>query len=126
VNRKTGFRSIDEYLVDFSGEKRRKLEELRATIKAAAPGAEERISYQMPAFALEGNLVWFAAFKNHIGFFPTSGGIEKFRRELSKYAGGKGSVRFPLGQPLPLGLIRRIVKFRVAENVKNARKRSGA
>lgn len=126
MNRKTGFRSIDEYLVDFSGEKRRKLEELRATIKAAAPGAEERISYQMPAFALEGNLVWFAAFKNHIGFFPTSGGIEKFRRELSKYAGGKGSVRFPLGQPLPLGLIRRIVKFRVAENVKNARKRSGA
>ena len=126
MNRKTGFRSIDEYLVDFSGEKRRKLEELRATIKAAAPGAEERISYQMPAFALEGNLVWFAAFKNHIGFFPTSGGIEKFRRELSKYAGGKGSVRFPLGQPLPLGLIRRIVKFRVAENLKNARKRSGA
>jgi uncharacterized protein YdhG (YjbR/CyaY superfamily) len=117
---KAGFVSIDEYIATFPGEMRKILEELRATIKAAAPDAEERISYQMPTFALKGNLVHFAAHKNHIGFYPTPAGIEAFKNELSIYEGAKGSVRFPIDKPLPLKLISKIVKFRVGENLKNA------
>jgi uncharacterized protein YdhG (YjbR/CyaY superfamily) len=109
--------TIDEYILQFPPEVRKILKKLRTVIKKAAPEAEEKISYQMPAFALHGNLVYFAAFKNHIGFYPTSGGIETFRDELSAYVGGKGSARFPLGEPLPYGLVERIVRFRVAENV---------
>jgi uncharacterized protein YdhG (YjbR/CyaY superfamily) len=97
---------------------------MRATIKAAAPDATEKISYQMPTFALKGNLVHFAAYKNHIGFYPAPRGIEAFKDELSKYKGAKGSVQFPIGEPLPLDLITRIVKFRVAENLKNAAEKS--
>jgi uncharacterized protein YdhG (YjbR/CyaY superfamily) len=96
------------------------LRDMRATIRAAAPDAEERISYQMPAFALNGILVYFAALKNHIGFYPTSSGIEAFRQELSAYEGSKGAVRFPIGEPLPKDLITRIVRYRVAENLKSA------
>jgi uncharacterized protein YdhG (YjbR/CyaY superfamily) len=114
--------SIDEYIAGFPGDIQKTLESLRATIKAAAPGAEERISYQMPAFTLGGNLVYFAAFKNHIGFFPTSSGIAAFKRELAPYACSKGTVRFPLDKPLPLALIRKIVKFRVAESKKKAKR----
>lgn len=125
-SRKAGYGSIDEYMAALPTKTRKILQSLRAAIKAAAPGAEERISYQMPAFTLKGNLVYFAAFKNHIGFYPTSSGIRAFRRELSRYVGGKGSVRFPIDEPLPLGLIRTIVKFRVAENLKNAEKSAGA
>ena len=115
-----GFQSIDEYIATFPAEIQAILEELRATIRAAAPDAEERISYQMPAFALHGNLVYFAAAKNHIGFYPTSSGIAAFEQELSAYEGSKGAVRFPIGQPLPLDLIRRIVEFRVADNLSRA------
>ena len=118
---KKRFNSIDEYIAAFPEEVQKMLEELRAVIKAAAPDAVEKISYQMPAFALKGNLVYFAAFKNHIGFYPAPRGIEAFKDELSIYAGGKGSIRFPIDKPLPLELIGRIVKFRVAENLKNAR-----
>ncbi len=118
--KRTAARSIDEYIAGFPGDIKKILESLRATIKAAAPGAEERISYQMPAFYLAGNLVYFAAFKNHIGFFPTSSGIAAFKRELGPYACSKGTVRFPFDKPLPLALIRRIVKFRVAENKKKS------
>ncbi len=118
--------SIDEYLAAFPADIRKRLENLRAAIRAAAPGAEERISYGMPAFAQEGILVYFAAFEKHISLFPTSSGVRAFRRELAPYALGKGTVRFPLGRPLPLGLIRRIVKFRVAENLKKAEARSKA
>ena len=118
---KRSFNSIDEYIAAFPEEVQKMLEELRAVIKAAAPDAVEKISYQMPAFALKGNLVYFAAFKNHIGFYPAPRGIEAFKDELSIYAGGKGSIRFPIDKPLPLELIGRIVKFRVAENLKNAR-----
>jgi len=118
-------RSIDEYIAGFPEETKRILERLREMIRAAAPGAEEKINYQMPAFYLEGNLVYFAAFKNHIGFYPTSSGIEAFKHELSAYEFSKGTVRFPLDKPLPLKLVSRIVKFRVAENLKNARLRSG-
>ena len=121
---KAGFISIDEYIATCPKEIQKTLQELRATIKAAAPGAEEKISYQMPAFALKGNLVYFAAFKNHIGFFPTGSGVQAFKDELSQYKGSKGTVRFPLDQPLPLELISKIVKFRVAENLKKAEMKS--
>jgi uncharacterized protein YdhG (YjbR/CyaY superfamily) len=123
-SQKVAFRTIDEYLAALPVEIRGSLERLRATIRAAAPGAEEKISYQIPAFSLKGNLVYFAAFKTHIGFYPTSSGIRAFKRELSIYERGKGTVRFPIGQPLPLKLIGEIVKFRVAENLKNAERRS--
>jgi len=99
------------------------LRQLRRTIRAAAPGAEEKISYQIPTFFLSGNLVYFAAFKNHIGFYPTSSGISHFQKELSKYETAKGSVRFPLNRPLPLALVGRIVKFRVNENLAKIKKR---
>ena len=122
---KAGFASIDEYIATFPEEIQKILEQLRATIKAAAPDAEEKISYQMPTFALKGNLVHFAAHKNHVGFYPTPSGIQAFKRELSIYEGAKGSVQFPIDQPLPLELIGKIVKFRVAENLKNAEKKSG-
>lgn len=122
---KIGFTSIDVYIATFPEETQKILEELRATIKAAAPDAEEKISYQMPTFALNGNLVHFAAFKNHIGLYPTPSGTEAFKRELSIYQGAKGSIKFPIDKPLPLKLISKIVKFRVAENIKKARIKSG-
>jgi uncharacterized protein YdhG (YjbR/CyaY superfamily) len=113
-----GFRSIDDYIATFPEEIQARLESVRATIKAAAPGAEERISYQMPTFVLNGKLVYFAAWKNHIGFYPASSGVpEAFKEELSRYESGKGTVKFPFSQPLPLELITRIVEFRVAENL---------
>jgi uncharacterized protein YdhG (YjbR/CyaY superfamily) len=93
------------------------LEKVRAAIRKAAPGAEETIKYRLPTFVLHGNLVHFGAFKNHIGFYATPGGNAAFRKELSVYNGAKGSVQFPLGQPLPLDLISRMVKFRVKENL---------
>jgi uncharacterized protein YdhG (YjbR/CyaY superfamily) len=117
---KGGFNSIDEYIATFPEDVQKKLEELRATIKACAPDAEEKISYQMPTFALKGNLVHFAAYKNHIGFYPTPSGIQAFKQELSIYEGAKGTVRFPIEAPLPLELIGKIVKFRVAENLEKA------
>lgn len=119
---KAGFRSIDEYIATFPKDIQDKLEALRATIRAAAPEAEEKISYQMPTFFLKGNLVHFAAFKNHIGFYPAPRGIEEFKGELSMYKGAKGSVQFPLDQPLPLDLVSRIVRFRVAQNLAAATK----
>jgi uncharacterized protein YdhG (YjbR/CyaY superfamily) len=122
---KIGSISIDEYIATFPEVTQKILEELRATIKASAPEAEEKISYQMPTFALKGNLVHFAAWKNHIGFYPTSSGTQAFKHELSIYEGAKGSVKFPIEKPLPLELISRIVKFRVAENLKSAEKKSG-
>jgi uncharacterized protein YdhG (YjbR/CyaY superfamily) len=117
---KAGFNSIDEYIATFPVEIQKILEELRATIKAAAPNAEEKISYQMPTFALKGNLVHFAAWKNHIGFYPAPSGTQAFKHELSIYEGAKGSIKFPIDKPLPLALIRKIVKFRVAENLRKA------
>ena len=123
-SKKVGFTSIDEYIATFPEDTQKILTELRKTIKAAAPKAEEKISYQLPTFALHGNLVHFAAFKNHIGFYPTPSGIQKFKDELSIYEGAKGSVQFPIDKPLPLKLIAKIVKFRVAENIKNAEAKS--
>ena len=112
------FASVDEYIQTFPTEIRNLLEKLRRTIRIAAPDAEETISYQMPAFRQNGILVYFAAFKGHIGFYPTSSGIEAFKKELSVYKGGKGSVQFPLDKPLPYDLVARIVEFRVNENLR--------
>jgi uncharacterized protein YdhG (YjbR/CyaY superfamily) len=123
-NNKTGFNSIDEYIATFPVDIQKILQEVRATIKTAAPQAEEKISYQMPTFDLKGNLVHFAAFKNHIGLYPTPSGTEAFKRELVIYQGAKGSIKFPIDEPLPLDLIRRIVEFRVAENLKKAAEKS--
>ena len=109
--------TIDEYIAVCPPDIRRILVELRNTVKKAAPKAEEKISYQMPAFFQKGILVYFAAQKNHIGFYPTSSGIEAFKKELSEYGFSKGSVRFPLDKPLPLNLISQIVKFKVMENL---------
>ena len=123
-SKKSGINSIDEYIATFPKDIQKILQELRATIKAAAPKAEEKISYQMPTFFLNGNLVHFAAFKKHIGFYPTPSGIEAFQKELSVYEGAKGSVQFPIDEPMPLKLISRIVKFRAAENIKKAKIKS--
>ena len=110
------FKTIDEYISLFPDDVRTILNQVRQTIRAAAPEAQETINYQMPTFTLNGNLVHFAGFKNHIGFYPTPTGIEAFKDELSAYKGAKGSVQFPLDQPMPLSLIRRIVEYRVKEN----------
>ena len=117
---KKSFSSIDAYIAIFPQEVQKKLNELRATIRASAPEAEEKISYHMPTFALKGNLVHFAAYQKHIGFYPAPSGIQEFKKELSVYEGAKGSVRFPMDKPLPLELISKIVKFRVSENLKKA------
>jgi uncharacterized protein YdhG (YjbR/CyaY superfamily) len=114
---KAGFATIDEYIATFPAEIQAILQEIRATIRAVVPDADEKISYQMPTFYLHGNLVHFAAFKNHIGFYPTPTGIEAFQEQLSAYKSAKGSVQFPLDQPMPLDLIREIVRYRVEESV---------
>jgi uncharacterized protein YdhG (YjbR/CyaY superfamily) len=109
--------TIDEYIANAAEEDRETLMELRRVIHEAAPDATEKISYQMPTFYLHGNLVHFAAFKGHFGFYPAPTGIEAFQEELSKYKGSKGAIQFPKDKPLPYELIVRIVKFRVEENV---------
>jgi len=111
------YKDIDEYIKSFPPEVRKLLQEMRAVIRAAAPDAVEKISYQMPAFTLNGILVYFAAFTHHIGFFPTSKGIEAFKHEAAPYISGKGTMRFPIDKPLPFDLVSRIVKFRVGENM---------
>ena len=117
------FETIDEYISMFPENVQRILNELRQTIKEAAPAAQETINYQIPTFTLNGNLVHFAAFENHIGFYPTPSGMEAFEEELSGYKGAKGSVQFPIHEPLPLSLIRRIVEFRVKENLEKKLKK---
>ena len=112
--------NIDEYIAGFPTDIQEILKNIRMTIREAAPEAEETIKYQMPTFTLQGNLVHFAAFKKHIGFYPVPTGIEAFKDELSVYEQGKGSVRFPLDQPIPYDLISKIVKFRVKENLGKA------
>lgn len=113
---KTNFKSVEEYIKTFPAEIQKILQQVRETIKKAAPEAEETINYQIPTFKLNGNLVHFAAFKNHIGFYPAPSGQKAFEKELSVYKSGKGSVQFPLDKPMPLALIKRIVQYRVKEN----------
>ena len=112
--------TIDEYIADFPPDVQAILEKLRATIRKAAPDAEEAMKYRLPTFVLNGNLVHFGAFKKHIGFYATPTGNEKFRKELSVYEGAKGSVQFPLDEPIPYDLVSRMVKFRVKENLEKA------
>jgi uncharacterized protein YdhG (YjbR/CyaY superfamily) len=113
---------IDAYIADFPEDIQARLQEVRATIRKAAPAATEAIKYAIPTFVLNGNLVHFAAFQNHIGFYPTPSGIEEFDKELSVYKQGKGSVQFPLDQPMPLALIKRIVEYRVKQNTEKKKK----
>jgi len=108
--------SIDEYIAAFPPDVRSILEKIRLTIRKAAPRAEEKISYAMPAFALNGDLIYFAAFKKHIGIFPPVRGDEKLNKALSCYRGAKGNLKFPLDEPIPYGLITRVVKFRLKEH----------
>jgi len=114
------FSDIDSYIAAFPAETQLLLLTLRETIHKAAPEAEEAISYGMPTFKLQGNLVHFAGYKNHIGFYPAPSAIDEFKVELSIYKGAKGSVQFPLDKPLPLMLITKIVVFRVVENMEKA------
>lgn len=113
---------INTYIADFPENVQAILQQVRATIHKAAPEATEDIRYAIPTFVLNGNLVHFAAFKSHIGFYPTPTGIEEFEKELSVYKQGKGSVQFPLDQPMPLDLITRIVKYRVKQNAEKKKK----
>ncbi len=117
---KKSFTSIDEYIAACPGQSQSYMQIIRETIKAVAPNAKEKISYQIACFELnEKNLVHFAGWKSHVSMYPTSAGTEAFNKAIAKYAGGKGTTKFPLDKPLPLKLIRQIVKFRVADNLKN-------
>ncbi|KIA97498.1 hypothetical protein OA88_21225 [Flavobacterium sp. JRM] len=115
-------KTIDEYITGFPVAIQAVLEQVRQTIKKAAPNAKEKISYAIPTFTLNGNLVHFAAFKNHIGFYALPSGNEAFQEELSVYKSGKGSIQFPLDKPMPLDLITKIVNFRVKENLEKIKK----
>jgi uncharacterized protein YdhG (YjbR/CyaY superfamily) len=117
---KPSAKTIDEFIANAPSEAQGILKRIRATVRKAAPEAEETINYGIPTFTLKGNLVHFAGFKTHIGFYPTPSGIEKFKKELSPYETAKGSVKFPLDQPIPYSLIEKIVKFRVKENLERA------
>ncbi len=115
---KSTFKSIDEYILQFSPEVQEKLQSLRKVIKESAPNAEEKISWQMPTFTLHGNLVHFAAYKKHIGFYPGASGIETFKTKLEEYKWSKGAIQFPIEKPLPYELISEIVRFKVSENIR--------
>lgn len=115
-------KNVDEYIASFSEETQVLLQQVRVAVRKAAPNAEEVISYNMPAYKCYGRiLVYFAGFKNHIGFYPISSAIKEFQKELSVYKGAKGSVQFPLNKPMPLNIISKIVKFRVKENLQRSK-----
>ena len=120
-----GFTTIDEYIAMFPRDRQRLLKQVRATVRAAAPGATEKISYLMPAFAMRTTLVWFSSLKDHIGLYPTGSGITAFKHQLTRYETTPGSVKFPVDEPLPLDLITKIVRFRVAEDQKGAKYKAG-
>jgi len=124
LSSKQNFQTIDEYIKTFPRDIQKILETVRQTIKKSALKAQEAISYQIPTFKLNGNLVHFAAFKNHIGFYPGSKAIKDFQKDLVKYRSSKGAVQFPIDKPMPLSLIQKIVKHRVKENsIKTIKKR---
>ncbi|MDR1099705.1 MAG: DUF1801 domain-containing protein [Treponema sp.] len=116
-------KTIDEYIAGFEPEIKKTLNELRNFIKSEAPEATEKISYGMPTFYLNGNLVHFAAFKDHYGFFPNPSGIDEFEKELAPYRSGKGTLRFPFDKQIPWDIIRKVVRFRVKENLNKKNKR---
>ena len=115
-------KNTDEYIKQFSKKQQNALKEIRKAIKAAAPEAEEVISYQMPAYKQNGVLVYFAAYENHIGFYPTPSGIEAFKKEIAGYKSAKGSVQFPIDEPMPLDLVTKMVKYRIKENEPKTKK----
>jgi len=121
ITGRTAPKTIDEYIASFPIDVQKILEEIRMTIRKAAPDAEEAIKYQIPTFILKGNLIHFAAYKKHIGLYPAPRGIEQFKTALFAYEAGKGTLRFPLDKPVPFGLISRIVKFRVKKNLETAK-----
>ena len=122
MEKTSSYASIDEYIMSFPENVQKKLTTLRKLIRKAAPDAQEKISYQMPTFYLNGNLIHFAAFSKHIGLYPTPSGTATFERELARYVHGKGSIQFPLEEPLPIDLIKRIVKHRVDANIRKGKK----
>lgn len=122
--KKDSIATVDDYIAGFPSPLKKLLSAMRKTIKSAAPKAEELISYQMPAYKYKGVLVYFAAFEKHIGFYATPTGHSAFKKELSQYKTGKGSVQFPLTEPLPLELVKRIVQFRVKENEEKEMKKT--
>ena len=115
--KRTKATSIDEYIAEYPAEVQARLEKIRATIRKAAPQARERISYAIPTFSQCGNIVHFAAYEHHIGFYPGASAVKQFKKELAAYESAKGSVQFPLNRPVPLGLIGKIARFRVKENL---------
>ena len=117
------FKDINEFIADFPDDIQLILEKIRATIQKAAPDAKEAIKYGMPTFVLNGNLVHFAAYKNHIGFYPAPTGIDAFIDELARYRTGKGTIQFPVDKPIPYDLVTKVVKFRVEENLKKLKKK---
>lgn len=117
------FKTVDEYISAFPPATQALLQEIRATIKKTAPKAEEVISYNMPGYKLQGMLVWFAGYKNHIGFYPKPSGLKAFEKELSGYKSSKGAVQFPIDEPLPLSLVSKVVKMRIKENAEAADKK---
>lgn len=120
------YSTIDEYIADFPAEVQAILQKIRQTIQKAAPNGEEAISYQIPAFKLNGRiLIYFAAFKNHVSVYPAPRSTPKFKDELAKYKGGKGTVQFPLDKPIPYDLVRRIVKFKTEQNLETSVRKSG-
>lgn len=121
---KVTYESIEHYISTFPADIQDILESIRKVIREAAPDAVEKISYQMPTFTQHGNVVHFAAFKNHIGFYPAPSGIMEFEQELAPYKAGKGTIQFPLDQPIPYELITKVVKFRVAENIAKAERKA--
>jgi len=121
---KTKFSNTDEYIAMFPENFQVILQKIRATIKKTAPAAEEVISYQMPTFKLNGMLVSYAAYKRHIGFYPTASPIRVFKKELAKYKTSKGAIQFPIGEPIPLPLIKDIVRFKVSENLERTKNKS--
>ena len=119
--KQTAPQNIDEYIAGWPKDVQKTLQKIRMTIRKAAPAAEEAISYQMPTFKLNGNLIHFAAYKNHIGLYPAPRAIEKFKEQLKRYEGGKGTIRLQLDEPIPYDLISKIVKFRVKENLEKSK-----
>jgi uncharacterized protein YdhG (YjbR/CyaY superfamily) len=123
ANKKTP-ESIDEYIAEYPSALQELLQKMRTTISKAAPAAEETIKYGIPTFTLNGNLVHFGAYKNHIGFYPAPSGMEAFKKELAAYESGKGSIQFPLSQPIPYKLVEEIVRYRVEINLEKTAKKS--
>ena len=120
------YKDIDEYIADYPKDVQKILTKVRATIRKAAPQAQEAISYQIPAFKLNGNLIHFAAYKTHIGVYPAPRGVEKFKRDLERYGSGKATLKFPLDEPVPYDLITKIVEFRVKQTLEKVKSKGAA